>query len=169
MTIYEEIESAIVQRLKPLEALPQIVIDPLPENQAGYQRAATDVQVWVVYEGCDLGSSRAVGSELRSIGNAVQEETYHYQVHVMGRKLRGTNGIYHLTKLIRSKLIGFEPCGLDKMILISNRFASDKEAYKENLFTYILTFATKGLSIEELPEENLPGLVSVEFQEEFTV
>lgn len=169
MTIYEDIESAIVKRLKPLEALPQIIVDPLPENQAGYQRAATDVQVWVVYEGCDLGSVRSTGSELRSIDGAIQEETYHYQVHVMGRKLRGNNGLYHLTKLIRSKLIGFEPCGLDKMILISNRFASDKEAYKENLFTYILTFATKGLSIEELPEENLPTLETVDFDEEFTV
>jgi hypothetical protein len=167
MSIYEDIESAIVQRLKPLEALPQIIVEPMPENQAGYSRPTADAKIWVVYEGSDLGSVRAPGSELRSIGHGVQEETYSYQVQVMARKLRGTNGLYHLTKLIKSKLIGFEPCGLDKMNMISNRFAPGDDAYKENLFTYILTFATKGLSIEEVADENLPGLVSVSFEENY--
>lgn len=167
MTIYEEIEKALVDRLKPLEALPQIIVEPMPENQAGYQRATVDAKIWVVYDGSEFGTPRSTFTPIIDIGSSSQEETYSFQVQVMARKLRGTNGVYHLTKLIKSKLLGFEPCGCDKMTIVSNRFAPGEDAYKENLFTYILTFATKGLSIEELPDENLPGLVSVDFEENY--
>jgi hypothetical protein len=166
-SIYENIENAILERLKPLEALPRIIVELMPENQAGYQRATVDAKLWVVFAGSDSGSTRASTLPITDMGNSIQEETYNYQVMITARKLRGDNGVYHLVKLVKERLLGYEPCGLDKMALVNVGFDKGEEAYKENLWTYVLTFVTKGIMIETLPVEDLPGLQEVAFEEAF--
>lgn len=169
MTVIEQIENCIVERLKPLEALPDFDVVALPENHKDFERPTIQGRITVAYEMSDFDQGRSGAVPALSAGNVVQENEMHFHIAVQARKLRGERGIYDLITKVKKLLLGFQPGGADPMKLVKIGMADTREqAFVEGLWTWVLIFRTVVPEIEEIPEDNDPLLKTTAFDEEFT-
>lgn len=150
MTTTQDIEAAIVQRLKPLETT-RFIVAPLPENQADATKAFVDARIWVAYDGSRFEPNGS-GMNLTTIATdaSVQEETVHFTISIHARKLRGEFGIYDTIAKVKRLLLGFKPDGCDKLRMINIQF----QKLDENTFCYDMLCGTVILNVEQAEDEN---------------
>lgn len=162
---YWELEDDIVARLTAsLSSVADIVA--LPDNQDANRRPTVKPRVTVSYFHSMFGEGR-YGDRLPTLSTdgAVQEENIQFKVTIESKKRRGEGGLLELLTAVRQSVTGYEPRGLDKIKILEQKF----EDFAENLWSYSVLFATKGIVIEEGTIENLPNLNTVDFDELFPV
>lgn len=158
MSIYENIEAAIVDRLKVFEAAGFSVV-PLPETQADYVRPFVNGKITVAYHSSEY-------KEHNSVGVMSQYEEIRFILSVQSRTLRGTKGVYNITSIIRSALIGFQPAGYWRMWAKESGLQEAK--LEDGLWTYYAIFSTKALAVEDFEEELGALLSRLTFDNELT-
>jgi len=99
MSMYEDIESAVVDRLAPFGTVGFDVV-ALPETQAEYSRPFVNGKITVAYHSSSY-------EKANSIGHMSQYEEIAIIVSIQSRFLRGDKGIYNLAALVRKA--GEEP------------------------------------------------------------
>ena len=162
---YDELESAIVERLQTVATALNIQIVELPENQAAYAKPFVTARVTVAYNGSVFNGGR-YGSNVptMSVDTSTQEEDIEFVLSIQSRKRRGNgHGIYNVMEQLRLRLLGFEPMNLDKMKLVEQKF----DEYAENVWTYTQKYATKRISTYQIEDGDDPTLDSVSFVENF--
>lgn len=162
---YDELETAIVERLQTVATALNVQIVELAENQGAYAKPFETARVTVAYNGSVFNGGR-YGSNVptMSVDTSTQEEDIEFVLSIQSRKLRGNgHGVYNLMEQIRLRLLGFEPMNLDKLKLIEQKF----EEYAENVWTYTQKYSTKRISTYMVEDSNDPTLDSVSFVENF--
>ncbi len=160
---YTDIENAMVSRLQ-TKLGPGVVVIPLPEFQNDNKRPTDKPRVTVVYnhsafDGCRYGAS----AQSAAVDSIVQEESLQFKVAIESRLLRGETGIYELLVAVRQSLIGQSFLGLDPLMVLDSKF----DDYKENLWSYTLTFMTKGWVVSEIDSTNDPLITAVGFDDNY--
>jgi hypothetical protein len=161
---YEKIEMAIVERLKPFEAMPNFEVMAMPENQAEMTKPLLNGRVTVMYDGSRYEPSGS-GMSLMAmdIGLAVQQETVHIKTAIQSRKLRGPFGIYDLIRIVRNALAGFEPAGGDQLKQINTQFVR----YEENSWEYVITWGTNVINVPDEAVTDEPTLTQITLDDNF--
>jgi len=161
---YEKIEMAIVERLKPFEAMPNFEVMAMPENQAEMTKPLLNGRVTVMYDGSRYEPNGS-GMSLMAmdIGLAVQQETVHIKTAIQSRKLRGPFGIYDLIRIVRNALAGFEPAGGDQLKQINTQFVR----YEENSWEYVITWGTNVINVPDEAVTDEPTLTQITLDDNF--
>jgi hypothetical protein len=161
---YEKIEMAIVERLKPFEAMPNFEVMAMPENQAEMTKPLLNGRVTVMYDGSRYEPNGS-GMSLMAmdIGLAVQQETVHIKTAIQSRKLRGPFGIYDLIRIVRNALAGFEPEGGDQLKQINTQFVR----YEENSWEYVITWGTNVINVPDEAVTDEPTLTQITLDDNF--
>jgi hypothetical protein len=144
MSIYQEIEAAIVDRLKPFEEAGFLVV-ALPEVQADYSRPFTNGKITVAYHSSDFKEHN------NSLAFISQYEEIRIIVGVQSRKLRDNGGVYDLMGVLRKALIGFEPPECWRMW--AKEAGLNEAKLEDGLWTYYAIFCTKTLAVEDYEED----------------
>lgn len=143
MSFLTNTENAIVARLK--ERLPDVKVEPFPENYQEYQLLAAKNAVLVHY----LGSTAEPSMSTNRIS---QELTVHWGITILSRGLRlkegvnGDKGAYQILDDVRSALIGLRITGCQKMYMESELF-TDKTP--SGIWGYQFTAACKTNYLED--------------------
>ncbi len=159
MSIYEEIESEIADRLAAVIGA-GIDVTVLPERQADYSRPFVNGQVTVCYH-----SSKY--AEPNSTAQMSQYEDISFILAIQSRTLRGDKGIYEIASKCRRYLIGFEPTNCHRMW--AKEFGLQDGKIEDNLWTYYAIFCTRTLAVEDYAETFIADeLAIVSYENELT-
>lgn len=160
---YAAIEDAIVARLIAKIGDSASVV-ALPETQAANIRPTTKARVTVAYLGSNFDGGRYGNNvNVMAMDSVIQEETIKLTVEIEAKVLRGAGGIYELLVSVRQALIGFEPLGMDKMLLLESKF----QEFKENQWVFQLTFSTTGQVIQDWTVDTDPLITNINFDQNF--
>ena len=149
MSMYEDIESAVVNRLAPFGTIGFEVV-ALPETQADYSRPFVNGKITVAYHSSNYDKPN-------SVGHMSQYEEIAIIISIQSRFLRGDKGVYNIASIVRKALIGFEPANYWRMW--AKEFGLKDAKLEDGLWTYYGLFCTKALAVEDF-EEDVSRLVS---------
>lgn len=149
MSIYQDIEAAVVARLAPFGSVGFEVV-ALPETQSDYSRPFVNGKITVAYHSSSYDKPN-------SIGHMSQYEEISVIVSIQSRFLRGDKGIYSIASIVRKALLGFEPAGYWRMW--AKEFGLKDAKLEDGLWTYYGLFCTKALAVEDF-EEDISNLIS---------
>jgi hypothetical protein len=122
MSFLTDTENAIVERLK--EKLPNVKVEPFPDNIQEYQFLTAKNAVLVHY----LGSTAEPSQSPNTIN---QQLTVRWGITILSRGLRlkegvsGGEGAYQILDKVKSALIGFRVDGCSKMFMESELFTDN--------------------------------------------
>lgn len=136
--MYQATEDSIIQRLSSLS--PAIIVEPLPDNEAGYDKPYTKPRANLM-----LLTEKFEASN--SMGAITQPTTLTWLFVIESKTLRGDGGIYDVVAKLKKKLLGFQPTHGTKMYGAELVFVDRDE--KTRLFTYNLTMAHKAMAVED--------------------
>ena len=144
---YETLETEIVTRLSFMNTA-DILVEKLPELEADRSKPLpTKAKITVIYAGSEYGNSM-------STSQVSQEEKLFIQILIESTFLRGAIGIYNLTSVIKSALIGFRPTFCKAIQVTKHHTIGGEESSKiNNMWNYNLIFQTTAFDIENFIED----------------
>lgn len=152
MSTYEDLEDAIIDRLDPIKVPGVIEVVKLPETEKEFARPVQGTRVTVSAMGSEFG-------DVRSTFHVSQESTARIVATIQSNKLRGSNNLYAVEQAIRLLLLGFAPEHFAKMYLVKAGLI--QREFEENVWSYSLEFACKGMVVEEAEPETGPLITQI--------
>lgn len=144
---YEQIETAIVERLATLVAAGFDVV-ALPDNNAEAEKSILNGRVTVGYRASKYEPSK-------STSLIAQNEEVQIELIITAKTLRGAKGVHKINEYVRARLIGFKPLGCGKITAVENVFND----FKDGMWSYSFIVSTSNLSVEQ-PDEAAEVLIT---------
>lgn len=151
---YAEIEEEIVEFLKGKLIEPEITIQSLPDTEEQVRPSYSGRKVTVAFAGEEADPPSGLGP-------TVQRLVVTFAIVVMGRKLKGDEGIYKLTNRIKSVMLGCTPSSCQSLNYANQELVKAEGGF----FEYALYFKTETFLQEEYEEEQGPEFKSLQFKD----
>lgn len=140
--------TAIQQHLS--DALPDWLVELMPDNPSDYYLAHPNGVVLVGYVGSTFG-------KLRATDIVSQSRTVRIMLTVISRNLHNDNGALLLLDQIRLLIVGFQPPNCSECYLISEQFDSEESG----VWQYQLVLQVDTVQVQQTKTQDLQKLVEV--------
>lgn len=105
LTIYEKLEEAVIARLEAIETA-DIVVEKMPENDAGYKKAFKTARLTVAYAGSGYPDNKGDSASFSDTSETSQHEVMKVMVTVESYRRTGAFGCLQLVPAVRARLQG---------------------------------------------------------------
>jgi len=149
------LENEIVEKLKEISTIDNLVIQLLPNRNADYKKVYDKPTATVMF-------SQIKFDKPKSDSPFMQPYTANLEIIISSKGVRSdvkSVGVYEIYMLILQRIIGYQPENYSKIAAVDFKF----ENYEENVFTYCLSIETESLTIEQTDCIQKPLLVQVDY------
>lgn len=150
----DDVQDAIVERLKAWPAFVDTNVDHFPDVPARYAFGAAGEELLVGYEGSQYAGADAIVP-------VSQQRTVDFVVTVISRSLRGPSGVMQMIEDTRAALFGWKPItaggatlGFTPMVLTKDQFIGEDEG----IWRYAIYFQSTTTTVASATELAGPAI-----------